>query len=54
MPLPRNHADRHPIASGDNQAVAVIGVVFLGEHLSVQGWTGIALIAGGAALVALG
>lgn len=34
--------------------VAIIGVGFLGEHLSVRGWTGIALIAGGAALVALG
>ena len=34
--------------------VAILGVGFLGEHLSVRGWTGIALIAGGAALVALG
>lgn len=34
--------------------VAIIGVGFLGEHLSARGWTGIALIAGGAALVALG
>ena len=34
--------------------VAIIGVGFLGEHLSFRGWMGIALIAGGAALVALG
>lgn len=34
--------------------VAIIAVGFLGEHLSVRGWAGIALIAGGAALVALG
>lgn len=33
--------------------VAVIGVVFLGEHLSVKGWTGVALIGAGAVLVAL-
>jgi len=34
--------------------VAVIGVCVLGEHLSVQGWAGIILIAAGAALVAVG
>jgi transporter family protein len=34
--------------------VAVIGVAFLGEQLSARGWTGIALIAAGAALVAIG
>ena len=33
--------------------VAVIGVGFLGEHLSLQGWAGIVLIAFGAALVAI-
>ena len=32
--------------------VALFGVVFLGEHLSMRGWLGIALIAGGAVLVA--
>jgi transporter family protein len=32
--------------------VAVIGVALLGEHLSLRGWAGIALIAAGAALVA--
>lgn len=34
--------------------VAIMGVTFLGEHLSTRGWTGIALIAAGAACVALG
>jgi len=34
--------------------VAIIGVTFLGEHLSASGWAGIALIAAGAACVALG
>lgn len=34
--------------------VAIISVGFLGEHLSLRGWTGISLIAAGAALVALG
>ncbi|MEO6153515.1 MAG: EamA family transporter [Croceibacterium sp.] len=34
--------------------VAVIAAAFLGEHLSLRGWAGIALIAGGAGLVALG
>jgi transporter family protein len=33
--------------------VAVFGVVFLGERLSALSWVGIALIAGGAVLVAL-
>lgn len=33
--------------------VAVIGVFVLGEHLSVRGWLGIALIATGGALVAV-
>ena len=33
--------------------VAIFGVAFLGEHMSMRGWTGIALIAGGAALVAI-
>jgi transporter family protein len=31
--------------------VAIIGVALLGEHLSLRGWAGIALIAVGAALV---
>jgi bacterial/archaeal transporter family protein len=34
--------------------VAIIGVLFLGEHLSFGGWTGIGLIAVGAILVAHG
>lgn len=33
--------------------VAVIGVALLGEHLSIQGWAGIILIAVGAILVAV-
>src|SRR3978361_1689117 len=34
--------------------VAVIGVLVLGEQLSVRAWIGVALIAGGAVLVAIG
>lgn len=34
--------------------VAVFGVIFLGEHLSLPNWAGIALIAAGAILVAYG
>jgi transporter family protein len=33
--------------------VALFGVVFLGERPSLQGWVGIALIAGGAVLIAV-
>lgn len=33
--------------------VAIIGVLFLGEHLSLRGWTGVALIGAGAVLVAV-
>ncbi len=33
--------------------VAVLGVAFLGEHLSTRGWLGIVLIGAGAVLVAL-
>lgn len=33
--------------------VAIIGVAFLGEHLSARNWLGIAMIGGGAILVAL-
>lgn len=33
--------------------VAVLGTVFLGESLSVMGWIGIGMIAGGAVMVAL-
>jgi transporter family protein len=33
--------------------VALFGFAFLGEHLSAKGWLGVALIAGGALLVAL-
>jgi transporter family protein len=32
--------------------VAVFGVIFLGEHLSLPNWLGVALIAAGAVLVA--
>lgn len=34
--------------------VAIIGVLFLGEHLSMSSWAGVGLIATGAILVALG
>lgn len=34
--------------------VALFGVLFLGEHLSLQSWFGVGLIAGGAVLVAAG
>lgn len=34
--------------------VALLGVLFLGEHLSLRAWSGVALIASGAVLVALG
>lgn len=33
--------------------VAVLGALFLGERLSAVNWTGVALIAGGAVLVAI-
>jgi transporter family protein len=33
--------------------VAIFAFVFLGERLSLHGWVGIALIAGGAVLVAI-
>jgi transporter family protein len=33
--------------------VAIIGVALLGEHLSLRGWTGVILIAAGAALMAI-
>ena len=33
--------------------VAIVATVFLGEHLSLRGWLGIAMITGGATLVAL-
>lgn len=33
--------------------VAIMGVLFLGEHLSMRGWLGIAFIGTGAVLVAL-
>jgi transporter family protein len=32
--------------------VAIFGVAFLGEHLSLRNWAGVGLIAGGALLVA--
>jgi transporter family protein len=33
--------------------VAVLGTAFLGEQLSLKNWLGVAMIAGGAVLVAL-
>ena len=33
--------------------VAIFGVIFLGERLSLPNWAGVALIAAGAALVAM-
>lgn len=34
--------------------VAVFGVLFLGEHLSVQSWLGVGLVGAGAVIMALG
>lgn len=34
--------------------VAIFGVIFLGEKLSAVNWLGVALVAAGAILVALG
>jgi len=34
--------------------VAIFAAVFLGERMSIAGWSGVALIAAGAALVAIG
>ena len=34
--------------------VALFGVLFLGEHLSAAGWTGVALIGSGAVLMVVG
>jgi transporter family protein len=34
--------------------VAIVGALFLGERMSVMGWSGVALIACGAVLVAVG
>ncbi|MDP2732645.1 MAG: transporter, partial [Hoeflea sp.] len=33
--------------------VAIFGVLFLGEHLSALNWLGVALIGGGAILLAV-
>lgn len=33
--------------------VAMLGVVFLGEHLSLRNWLGVAMVGGGAILVAM-
>lgn len=33
--------------------VAIFGVVFLGEHLSVGGWVGVSLVAAGAVVITL-
>jgi transporter family protein len=33
--------------------VAIFGAIFLGEHLALHNWLGVALIATGALLVAL-
>jgi EamA-like transporter family protein len=59
------YTDRQPAQSGLDDAsrvapidklslvlVAVFGVIFLGERLSIANWVGVALIAAGALLVA--
>lgn len=33
--------------------VAIFGVVFLGEHLSLKNWAGVGMVAGGALLLAM-
>src|SRR6201997_4715966 len=48
-----NAAQVAPIDKITVVLVALFGVVFLGERLSLQGWVGIALIASGAVLIAL-
>ena len=49
-----SHSDEQRETYGGELAVIAIGALFLGERLSVTGWSGVALIAGGAVLVALG
>ena len=43
---------RRPDRQAQRRLVAVFGVVFLGERLSIPNWLGVALIAAGAVLVA--
>lgn len=49
-----NAAQVAPIDKLSVVLVAVFGVAFLGERLSALNWLGIALVAGGALLVAIG
>ena len=49
-----NAAQVAPIDKLSVVLVAVFGVVFLGERLSVLSWAGIAMVAAGAILVAIG
>jgi transporter family protein len=49
-----NAAQVAPIDKLSVVLVAVFGVVFLGEKLSTVSWLGVALVAGGAILVAIG
>jgi bacterial/archaeal transporter family protein len=49
-----NAAQVAPIDKLSVVLVAIFGVAFLGEKLSALNWLGIALVAGGAILVALG
>lgn len=48
-----NAAQVAPVDKLSVVLVAVFGVMFLGEHLSVSNWAGVALIAVGAVLVAM-
>jgi transporter family protein len=49
-----NAAQVAPIDKLSVVLVAIFGVMFLGEKLSALNWLGVALVAGGALLVALG
>jgi transporter family protein len=49
-----NAAQVAPIDKLSVVLVAVFGVIFLGEHLSLISWLGVLLIGSGAVLVALG
>jgi bacterial/archaeal transporter family protein len=49
-----NAAQVAPIDKLSVVLVAIFGVIFLGEKLSALNWLGVALVAGGALLVALG
>jgi bacterial/archaeal transporter family protein len=49
-----NAAQVAPIDKLSVVLVAIFGVIFLGEKLSATNWLGVALVAAGAILVALG